>query len=280
VSVRRRPPYAAYLRVYEPLGAFPEPERSRLQERAGEPGVGERHRMLNAEHTDALHRVMRTPQLVAPRDETDEVYVLSTERGVLVCPRQDRLRSWMALDDFKGELPDHLLDHFVPAQLVGQADLEFALWREHNPDVVPRILTSTWHVPARWFVVFTAEEKELHLTAESRALVYRSSMADARRRAARGLRIMRKAYEDGEIVSSLEELARWLEEFHPHSMVELDYGGLVDLVADQALHDDDSPRDVAFAMRALAEGDLDRATEAYRRLANRWESVQALEHAS
>lgn len=268
--------------MYEPLVAFTEPERSKLASRADGVAPVNGHALqsaLDAEHAAALHRVTFTPLDVVPQEETDEAYVLRTPRGLLVCPRQDRLRSWMALTEFRGELPDHLIDHFVPAQVVGQADHDYAQWRAVHPDAVPRILTSTWHVPARWFVLFVVEERELDLGG-ARSLVYRASMADARRRAARALRVMRKAYEDGEIVESLEEVARWLEEFHPHAVVELDYGGLVDLLDDEALQADDSPRDVAFAVRALAEGDTDRATDAYRRLAHRWEAVQALEHAS
>lgn len=280
---RRRPPYAAYLRVYEPLAAFAEPERSRLASLGERLPVGDRAALraaLDAEHAAALHRVTFTPLDVVPHEETAEAYVLRTPRGLLVCPRQDRLRSWMALTEFKGDLPDHLIDHFVPPAVVGRVDSEYAAWRAVHPEVVPRILTSTWHVPARWFVLVTFEERELRLGDGDRSLVFHASMADARRRAARGLRAMRSAYGSGDVVDTLEETARWLEEFHPHSVVELDYGGLVDLIDDAALEADDSPRDVAFALRALAEGDTDRATDAFRRLAARWEVVQALEHAS
>jgi hypothetical protein len=283
VSLRRLPPYAAYLRVYEPLKAFSRQERARLAARFGTATAGsgaERDRVLAAEQSAAMQRVTFSPQHVVPAEESDEAYVLHTDGGLLFCPREDRLRSWVALAEFRGELPDHLLDHFVPAQLVGKADLDFAAWRARNPGAVPHILTSTWHIPARWFVIFVSDERMLQLTPESRSLLYRTSMANARRRAARALRAIQKAYDDGDVVESLEEIGRWLEEFHPHSVVELDYGGLVTLVDDATLREDDSPRDVALAVEALKQGDIERATDAYRRLAQRWEAVQALEHAS
>jgi hypothetical protein len=284
VSPRQLPPYAAYLRIYEPLKAFSRPQRIQLTARfhsVAEAGNGiDRQHALAAEHAAALHRVTYTPQHVVPAEETDEAYVLHSDAGPLFCPREDRLRSWVALAEFRGDLPDHVLEHFVPPHLVGKADQEFAAWRARHPGVVPHILTSTWHIPARWFVIFVSEERKLEISAESRSLLYRTTMANARRRAARALRIIRKAYEDGEVVDSLEEVGRWLEEFHPHSMVELDYGGLVNLVDETTLRHDDSPRDVATAVRALGDGDSDRATKAYQRLARRWEAVQALEHAS
>jgi hypothetical protein len=284
VGPRQLPPYAAYLRVYEPLKAFPRAERIRLTTRlhsgtAGGDGI-DRQRALAAEHAAAMHRVTYTPQHVVPAEETEEAYVLHGDAGPLFSPREDRLRSWVALAEFRGDLPDHVLAHFMPPHLVGKADQEFAAWRAHHPGVVPHILTSTWHIPARWFVIFVTEERELSLSGESRSLLYRTTMANARRRAARALRIIRKAYEDGEVVDSLEEVGRWLEEFHPHSIVELDYGGLVNLVDEATLREDDSPRDVATAVRALGDGAIDRATEAYQRLAHRWQAVQALEHAS
>ena len=64
----------------------------------------------------------------------------------------------------------------------------------------------------------------------TRSLVYRTAMAQARRRVARALQVLRKALPDGPTVTSVEALGRWLEEFHPRSLVELDYGGLVDLL--------------------------------------------------
>ena len=42
-------------------------------------------------------------------------------------------------------------------------------------------------------------------------------------------------------------MARWLEEFHPHSLVELDYGGLVHLMDDETLQADESVAELAAA---------------------------------
>jgi hypothetical protein len=81
-------------------------------------------------------------------------------------------------------------------------------------------------------------------------------------------------------VAGLEQLGRWLEEFHPHSRVELDYGGLVDLLDDEALREDSSVADIAAALSALTENRGEEATVAYERVLARWRPLQSLETAS
>ena len=46
----------------------------------------------------------------------------------------------------------------------------------------------------------------------------------------------------------MEDLGRWLEEFHPRSLIELDYGDLVHLLDDAELTQDESARDMAYAL--------------------------------
>ena len=80
--------------------------------------------------------------------------------------------------------------------------------------------------------------------------------------------------------AGVEDLGRWLEEFHPRSVVELDYGGLVHLLDDEALAADQSARDVADALAALARGDASGAAAAYDRIITRWQSASFVESAN
>ena len=50
---------------------------------------------------------------------------------------------------------------------------------------------------------------------------------------------------------------RWLEHFHPHSAVELDYGGLVQLLDDEELEADTSAADVNAIVDALEREDVE-----------------------
>jgi hypothetical protein len=105
-------------------------------------------------------------------------------------------------------------------------------------------------------------------------------MSRARRRAAKALSVVRRAFADGPAVDALEELARWLEDFHPHALVELDYGGLVHLLDDETLSEDASVAQVAESLERLAAGDIEAASAIYVQVLERWRGLAALEHAN
>ena len=92
--------------------------------------------------------------------------------------------------------------------------------------------------------------------------------------------VLRRSVGDVPISEAVEESARWLEEFHPRSVVELDYGGLASVLSDDALCDDDSPALVGRGLSALAKGDAETATAAYEQLVERWRSIQLLERSN
>jgi len=144
---------------------------------------------------------------------------------------------------------------------------------------VPRVheQIATWGVPLRWFVFIDLDEREINLTDGRRTLRYRTEISKARRRAHRALSVLRRSVGDVPISEAVEESTRWLEEFHPRSVVELDYGGLATLLPDETLRADDSPALVARGLAALSKGDADGATAAYEQLVERWRAIQLLE---
>ncbi len=275
------PPYAAWLRVYEPLAAFSEPELSYWLAYLADPGRPRRAELLAAEQEAALRRAVAVPARVGPQEELGGAFVLDGPAGPCLCPLDERLRSWVALDALREEVPEPLLSAFVPAAAREEALSAYAAWRSKHASRQPRILTATWHVPLWWFIAFTADERVLRLGDDpERGLTYRTSMGRARQRMARGLAVLQRSLGEGVVTQGVEEVARWLEEFHPHSQVELDYGGLATLVDDETLAQDSSVTDVADGLAALAAGEPDGAAEAYARLAERWRDVQAREHAT
>ena len=157
-------------------------------------------------------------------------------------------------------------------------------------------------MPLAWFVPFAPTERWLVLgtpaagdsrgpatAAGTRTLVYATAMSQARRRVARSLATARRipgsrCTEPGQAAAALlrvgdelEEIGRWLEEFHPHALVELDYGGLVQLLDDDALRGDQSAAEVSAAVTALANGELELAAAMYQRLRARWRALEAIE---
>jgi hypothetical protein len=282
-------PYTAYLRVYEPLAAFPEPERTRWKAyaAAGEPPTAQ------DELRQSLAGLLPVPPIAVPVHESREAFVAVVDEVTHICPWRTRLRGWIALEQVADQLPAPVLDAALPPVVRRQAAADFERWRSAHPDARPWIHTATWHVPVRWFALFDDAERTYEpgsvrdTSGEGDrkqrvdpVLRYRAPMVQARRRVARALRVLRDTLEEGPLIDGLVDIGRWLEEFHPRSLVELDYGGLVHAIPESRLAGDHSAAEVAEGLAALRDGDGARAGEAYGRLTERWRRVRELQFAS
>ena len=267
--------YTSYLRAYEPLAAFPQPERKRWERYLADGRVPDRVRGVRVEQRAAIVAAIGVP----PANEVDHAFVHRVDGVTYVCPWRTQLRTWEAMTEFRRSLPDEIADAFFPKQAAEVAERELARLRANDPDVKSHILSETWQVPLRWFLPFEGEERRLGLSGE-RSVSYLTSMGNARRRVARSLAILRRTIEDEAILDGVAELARWLEDYHPRSLVELDYGGLATLFEDVELEADESAADIAHAVACLAQGEVDEATEAYARVATRWGAVRSVEVAN
>ncbi|WP_155060537.1 hypothetical protein [Streptomyces blattellae] len=265
-------PYATYLRVYEPLAAFPERERDHWARYARRPD----RPTYQDELRRALADLLPTPPVPVPVHESSDAFVLEVDGVVCVCPWRTRLRGWQALGDLAEELPPPVLDAVLPPVVRRQATQDYERWLARNPDARPWIRTSTWQVPLHWFVLVVDEERRFDKGSGEipPMLRYRTPMVQARRRVARALRTLKDAIDEGPLIDGLMDVGRWLEEFHPRSLVELDYGGLVHTLSAGELEDDHSAADVAEGIAALRQGDGETAGEAYGRLVERWRSVR------
>jgi hypothetical protein len=113
-------------------------------------------------------------------------------------------------------------------------------------------------------------------------------MTRARRRVARGIAALRHlpagsgdgVLEPARAVGDLAEVGRWLEDFHPYSLVELDYGGLVHLVSDDALCGDQSVAEIRAAIDGAARGECELAVAMYMRARDRWRAFAEFEQAN
>ena len=183
-----------------------------------------------------------------PRTRTPSWPSSGVQDGVpYVCPARTRLRSWQALSEFRASLPEVVAGAFVPLAVIENAENALEKWLVEHPELRSHVQTVTYQMPLRWLMLVDPAERELVLGprfdrarptsrggrraggAAAPRCVYVTTMAQARRRAARALNVVRRTIEDGPVVAGVEAVARWLEEFHPHSLVELDYGGLVHL---------------------------------------------------
>ncbi|WP_256103771.1 hypothetical protein [Streptomyces sp. ODS05-4] len=271
-------PYAAYLRVYEPLEAFAEPERAHWE------AYARRGRGPTAQ--DELRRslagLLPVPPVAVPVQESADAFVAETDGVLRVCPWRTRLRSWLALEELPALLPAPLLDAVLPPVVREQAAADHERWRKLNPDARPWIRGAVWQVPVRWFALFSDKEREYAPAGgeDGPRLRYRTPMVEARRRVARTLKALRDAGEEGLLTEGLVDVGRWLEEFHPRSLVELDYGGLVHVLTGEQLSADRSAADVARGVVALRAGDAEAAGAVFEKLAERWRAVRDLQRAN
>jgi hypothetical protein len=293
---------AAFLRVYEPLSAFSRPDRERWEAYANSPDKLPRAEALEAEREQALRRIIALPPIVAPARESEQAYVRRAQGITYVCPWQTRLRSWLALDRLRATAGSLLADAFGSGLAEAAAEDLARRFGKEAPRVY--IQSSTWSVPVVWFIPFAPTERWLVAggagdrgpgpATATRALIYVTEMAQARRRVARALDAIRRASgKEAERMlgaargssgiaavarasGELEEVGRWLEEFHPHSLVELDYGGLVQLFDDEALRADQSVAEVSAAVSALANKEFELAATMYLRLRARWQQLEAI----
>src|SRR3954471_13570459 len=285
---------AAHLRVYEPLGSLPDDERSRWAAYVESGKAPSRPLLMAREHEAAVTAALAVPPRVTFGGR-EHAFIRHLDGLTYICPSRLQLRAWEALEEFCSRLPDEILEAFLPGAICASAEIDHDAWVATHPDVRPGVLSETWAVPVPWLVLFEADERRLVLgerhpagggqaglaqTGLDRALVYLTAMSRARRRAARALHVAQRSLGDGPAIDSLDEIGRWLEEFHPHSLVELDYGGLVHLLDDETLSADTSVAEIAEALEQLAKGEIVAAGEIYEGVVARWRAVAGLEHAN
>jgi hypothetical protein len=276
-------PYVAYLRVYEPLAAFTEPEAARWASYArAEANPTDTVTTLRDEQRQSLAALLRPASLAGPTPVDDCAYVLRVDDEVFICPHDIRLRSWLALAELIDEIGDQQLRLLSPGSLE-HVNPDFMSWRSKHPDAVPHIRQQTWHVPPAWLLLVDPAERETYRVDDRVSVRYRCPIVQARRRMGTAFAVIRRAFADESVVETVSELGRWVESFHPHSWIELDYAGVAQLLADEkgaGVEDDPSCADVAEAVQALSRGDVADATAAYDRLVERWRRVRMAEHAN
>lgn len=273
-------PFVAYLRVYEPLSVLDAPLADKVR-KALENGpipraeVGDRERELWLRS--------QLGQKLLPGESFDVMTISPAEvptsdaarvgPGPLVCPLDLRARSAAALVGFLASAPPILQDaalDVAPETVRARAS---AVMAELSAGAV-HVISTTWTVPLPWFAMVDPAQRRVVLASAQddpeRQVSWRIAMADARRRVARALKVVKSSLGDEGPATVLADTGRWLEHFHPHSAVELDYGGLVQLLEDKDLLEDTSAADVNAIVDALEAGDAEEVALRYETLREFW----------
>lgn len=271
-------PFLSYLRVYEPLRAFDGPSGTRVRAALAR-GPLPPERAASHEREVCL-RAQLGARLLPGRNGRGgadpvgdpQVLVLGGASGdPLVCPLDTRPRAAAAVLSFLDEEASVLRRGALPVpEEVARREAEAAV--AELGDGAAHVVSASWTVPLPWFVLVDPEERQLRLD-KWRRVWWRVPMGRARARAAQAERIVRNGLGDSGPADVLAETGAWLGRFDRMSVVELDYGGVVDLVEDEALRNDDSADQVRDALQALREGDTAAAQASYDRLREFWAGV-------
>ena len=256
--------------MFVPLSTLPSGERRRWERYVAAGKAPDRAGLVAAERAAAVVAAVR-PSL----DVDEEHALVEVVDGVTyICPARTQLRVWVAAEEFRFGLPALVADAFVPPTLAAEAGEQLAVWREVSPGLVPHIRSACWTIPLAWFLLFDPAER-----SEARSgLRYVTAMSNAIRRAGAAISVISAALPQVPIVADLADVARWLEQFHAFGRVELDYGGLVDMLAG-TVQDERSVADLAEGLAAVRSGDGAAAAAAYDRVAGRWRDLQLKETA-
>lgn len=295
-------PYAAYLRVYEPLEAFGDPPDRRLVAAANaaeltRATVGERERSMWFTSQFANPPRLLPAELAngsaAPSGMTDLLVLNSKDvptgkgskvgPGPLVCPLELRARSAAALVSFLSEahpaVRSLVLDASGATMDTVRTRTTAALREVHTSAL--HVLSVTWSIPLPWFTIVDPAERRLVLGEgqedPARELSWRVAMRDARRRVAEARELAESVIGEDGPTRVLIDTDRWLANFHPNSAVELDYGGLVQLIPDSLLESDTSAEEVHGVLDALRSGDVEKLTDLFSGLRDYWGELAARE---
>ncbi|HEX7301399.1 hypothetical protein [Lentzea sp.] len=273
-------PFVAYLRVYEPLSALDAPLAAKV-EKALEKGP-----VARSDAGDRERELWLRSQLgrkLLPGESSDVMTISPAEvptsdaarvgPGPLVCPLDIRTRSAAALVGFLASAPPILQDAALNLSAETVRARASAVMAELSAGAV-HVISTTWTVPLPWFALVDPAQRRVVLASAQddpeRQVSWRVAMADARRRVARALKVVKGALGEDGPATILADTGRWLEHFHPHSAVELDYGGLVQLLEDKDLLEDSSAADVNAIVDALESGDAEEVALRYEALREFW----------
>lgn len=261
----------SYLRIYQPIDAFPADERERW---LVEPGSS-----LESPDRAAARRWLLTG--VLPGDDelslTEGGFVRHIDGTVYVCPWRTRLRMLASMVAFRSSVPEEVADAFVPDTEARRAAAELEALGRRYPELRSHILHANWHVPLRWFAAFEDADRILTEDAGGLRIRYETALSAARQRLERALGILEGSWIGDDVVGAVRELNEWLGQFRDGGLLELDYASVASMFDDDELVEDRSADLVWGCLDAIEAGDTMRAGRIFTELSDRWSEMRAQE---
>lgn len=262
--------------MYQPLDSFHAAERTRWAEYIRNGGLRAPATILYRDvpfegpgQTGVLHPAV-----------AEHAFVRRINGEWFVCPWRMKFRMLVSLLSFRNALPYEVADAFVPESEAEKAIDELGRLRNDTPGMRANIATASWHVPIRWFVPFDDGERIVTDEDSKVRIRYETDLRTARSRIGHGNAIVSAAGLPEGVVRAVSELADWMDEFPPESLLELDYGSVAELFDPEELLRDRSAGEIWACLEALETGDFSESSRRYAGLVGWWSRVQALENAN
>src|SRR4029450_7831420 len=147
--------FTAYLRIYQPLAAFPPRERVEWAAYVEAGQVRPASLLVGREERRGLARALG---LTVGADR-EGALVGRVGDVVFLCPLRTELRTLQSLVAFRSSVPDEVAEAFVSAGDLEKAEQTLERWESERPGSRSHIQQAAWHVPLPWFALFEDGER-------------------------------------------------------------------------------------------------------------------------
>ena len=207
----------------------------------------------------------------------EDAFVAEWQGRVFRCPRTPRVRMLEGLLALRAASAQFGATSLVTDPQAREAKLQLAEIQQLGRGTA-HILTSAWHVPLRWFALFSPDSREL--IDDPLRVRYRAFVGEGLTRLDRAVSILDEAEIPDAIVDEVRGLRGWVADFPTDAMVELDYGSVASSFDATDLVLDDSAGDLWAALDGLATDDWESAGERYGDLVSRWAIPMAVSYSN
>ena len=258
--------YVVTLRIFEPLVVH-----SELQDRQVEDN---RTRVEEQISQDADKRLISLPPSpVADSFRATPIFLPASQTADGVdrfCPAQEDIRGWEALESLTEHTSKATLDIIAPKSARRRAASRRAEWLQDAKDT--RIFTrvSAWDVPPSWWLFFSLSEDQI-ITDETEAglrVLIRTDILAASARMEWAAETISDTSKVVDMVEQTSDLVEWIDSFDMNSILELDLGGMSDV-----LWPSEAPELVDSWVTALSNDDTESARAAFQKYAAGWEQL-------
>lgn len=258
------------LRVFEPLVVHPEladyPVSENRETIAGLVAADADTRLISIPPDPVADSYRGTPIFMPAADGGDEF-----DR---VCPVQDDIRSWHALEALAENSTRRELDLVVPKAARRRAAAHRVEWMQDDPDTRVFTRTSAWDVSPVWWLALDPQRDRVISDdvedgdEEGFRIRIRTPIVIASARVDWALEVIREKSRLTSVVESTEMFSEWLDGFDVNSVLELDMGGM-----SEVLWPDTGAELVADWVDSLDADDVDGARAAFNRYTRMWEML-------